>query len=86
MLTFEAPWTTRNTWGAPQNFFRHPHGLISDSVISASTDSDLGLYLTCRLDSHLVSVCLSVEVGTRACARVAGLAMHTVGHVVELVS
>jgi len=32
VLTFEAPWTTRNTWGAPHNFFRHPHGLISDRV------------------------------------------------------
>ena len=32
MLTFEAPWTTRNTWGAPHIFFRHPHGLISDRV------------------------------------------------------
>ena len=32
VLTFEAPWTTRNTWGGPHIFSRHPHGLISDRV------------------------------------------------------
>ena len=32
MLTFEALWTTSNTWGAPQNFFRNVRHLISDPV------------------------------------------------------
>ena len=35
MLTFEAPWTTRNTWGAPQIFSRNVRHLISDPVPGA---------------------------------------------------
>ena len=55
MLTFEAPWTTRNTWGAPQIFFRNVRHLISDPVLGGVRIKTK--LLLCRVASYTGTAC-----------------------------